>query len=57
MEAENNNRPTTPIQPERIISCPGAPKRIVKWADWTDLLDIEIVNKKLDFDAIESGDE
>ena len=57
MEVENNNRPTTPIQPERIISSPGAPKRIVKWADWTDLLDIEIVNKKLDFDAIESEDE
>ena len=57
MEVENNNRPTTPIQPERIISCPGAPKRIVKWADWADVLDIEIVNKKLDFDAIESEDE
>lgn len=54
MEVENNNRPTTPIQPERIISCPGAPKRIVKWAD---LLDIEIEHKKLDFDAIESEDE
>ena len=57
MEVENNNTLTHPIQPERIISCPGAPKRIVKWADWADLLDIEIVNKKLDFDAIESEDE
>lgn len=48
MEAENQ-RPVTPIKQERLITCPGAPKK--KERNWADLLDeYDIAPKKLNFD-------
>ena len=50
MEAENQ-RPVTPINKERLITCPGAPKK--KDRNWADLLEddfLEIEPKKLNFD-------
>lgn len=57
MEAENQ-RPVTPINKERLITCPNAPKK--KDRNWADLLNdddfLEIEPKKLNFDE-ESHDE
>ena len=50
MEAENQ-RPVTPIKQERLITCPGAPKK--KERSWADLLDEyypDVEPKKLNFD-------
>ena len=56
MEAENQ-RPVTPINKERLSTCPNAPKK--KDRNWADLLDdefLQIETKKLNFDE-ESHDE
>lgn len=52
MEAENQ-RPVTPINKERLITCPNAPKKKVR--NWADLLDdefLQIEPKKLNFDEV-----
>ena len=50
MEAENQS-PATPINKDRLTTCPGAPKK--KDRNWADLLEddfLEIEPKKLNFD-------
>lgn len=58
MEAENNNqRPVTPINNERLINCPDTPKK--KDRNWADLLDEEflpIEPKRLNFDQNDFDD-
>ena len=44
MEAENQ-RPVTPINKERLITCPGAPKK--KDRNWADLLEDDFLEIEL----------